>query len=68
MYKPQGKKGLFDEEFTRERLSSMGNPLEAISKVIDIEMFRISLENNSLLTSAIQGKRTIDKNQKLEHE
>jgi hypothetical protein len=46
----------------------MGNPLEAISKVIDIEMFRISLENNSLLTSAIQGKRTIDKNQKLEHE
>ena len=44
MYKPQGKKGLFDEEFTRKRLSSIGNPLEAISKVIDFEMFCPSLE------------------------
>jgi len=30
MYKPRGKKGLFDEEFTKERLSAIGNPLEAI--------------------------------------
>ena len=44
MYKPQGKKGLFDEEFTRQRLSCMGNPLEAINKVIDFEMFCPSLE------------------------
>lgn len=45
MYKPQGKRGLFDEEFTIARLSSMGNPLEAIIKVIDFEMFRPSLED-----------------------
>ena len=51
MYKPQGKKGLFDEEFTRERLSSMGNPLEAISKVIDFKMFRWVLEHKLLNTN-----------------
>jgi hypothetical protein len=33
MDKPQGKKGLFDEEFTVDRLSSMGNSLETISIV-----------------------------------
>ena len=42
MYKTRGNKGLFDEEFTKERLSAMGNPLEAISKVLDFEMFRES--------------------------
>jgi hypothetical protein len=26
-YKNQGKKGLFDEQFTIERLSEIGNPL-----------------------------------------
>lgn len=51
MYKAQGKKGLFDEEFTRERLSLLGNPLEAISKVIDFEMFRASLEDKMLNTN-----------------
>ena len=40
MYKTRGKKGLFDEEFTKERLSIMGNPLEAIRKVFDFELFR----------------------------
>ena len=45
MYKSRGKKGLFDEEFTKERLSAIGNPLESISKVLDFEMFRESLEN-----------------------
>jgi len=29
------KKGLFDEQFTIERLSEIGNPLEKISNVID---------------------------------
>ncbi len=51
MYKTQGKKGLFDEEFTEERLSSMGNPLEAIRKVVDFEMFRELLENKLLNTN-----------------
>jgi len=51
MYKTQGNKGLFDDEFTRERLSAMGNPLEAISKVIDFELFRESLERKLLNTN-----------------
>ena len=34
-YKMQGKKGLFDEQFTIDRLSEIGNPLEIISNVID---------------------------------
>lgn len=51
MYKPRGKKGLFDEEFTKERLSAIGNPLEAISKALDFEMFRESLESKLLNTN-----------------
>lgn len=51
MYKTHGKKGLFDEEFTKERLSSMGNPLEAIINVIDFEIFRELLENKLLNTN-----------------
>lgn len=43
-YKTQGKKGLFDEQFTVDRMKEIGNPLEAISKVIDFEMFRPLLE------------------------
>tara|TARA_R110002126_G_scaffold4515_3_gene23799 strand:+ start:2905 stop:3012 length:108 start_codon:yes stop_codon:yes gene_type:complete len=34
MYKKHGNKGLFEEECTKERLSAMGNPLEAMSKVV----------------------------------
>ena len=34
-YKMQGKKRLFDEQFTIDRLSEIGNPLEKISNVID---------------------------------
>lgn len=51
MYKSQGKKGLFDEELTKERLSVMGNPLDSVSKVIDFEIFRDSLENKLLNTN-----------------
>ena len=43
-YKNQGKKGLFDEQFTIERLSEIGNPLEKISNVIDFESFRSTIE------------------------
>lgn len=50
MYKTQGNKGLFDEEFTKEKLSKIGNPLEKISQVIDFEMFRDSLESKLLNT------------------
>ena len=39
-YKENGKKGLFDEQFTLDRLSEIVNPLENICKVIDFERFR----------------------------
>ena len=51
MYKTRGNKGLFDEAFTKERLSSIGSPLESVSKVIDFEMFRASLESKLLNTN-----------------
>jgi hypothetical protein len=38
-YRTTGKMGLFDTEKQRAKLSSIGNPLEKISKVIDFEMF-----------------------------
>jgi len=46
MYKSRGKKGLFDKEFTEDKLVAIGNPLDALSKVIDFEMFRSTLEKN----------------------
>lgn len=49
-YKGQGKNGLFDEQFTIERLSEIGNPLEKISTVIDFEVFRNTLETRLLNT------------------
>ena len=49
-YKNQGKKGLFDEQFTIERLSEIGNPLEKISNVIDFESFRSTIEAKLLNT------------------
>jgi len=47
-YKTKGKKGLFDDQFTIERLSVIGNPLEKISNVIDFESFRTVLESKLL--------------------
>lgn len=35
---------LFEEEFTIEALSQMGNPLEQLSALVDFEMFRSALE------------------------
>lgn len=48
MYKTQGKQGLFDAEFTEEKLAKIGNPLKKISEAIDFEMFRDTLENKLL--------------------
>ena len=50
-YKTQGKKSLFDEQNSIELLSEMGNPLEMVSKVIDFEMFRPTLEKKLLNTN-----------------
>jgi transposase, IS5 family len=49
-YKIQGKKSFFDEQNSLELLSEIGNPLEMVSKVIDFEMFRPTLENKLLNT------------------
>ena len=35
---------LFEEEFTIEALSQMGNPLERLAALVDFEMFRPALE------------------------
>ena len=51
IYKTKGEKGLFDEQFTIERLSEIGNPLEMISNVIDFERFRSTLESKMLNTN-----------------
>ena len=42
--KPMGE-NLFEEEFTIEALSQMGNPLEQLSALVDFEMFRPALED-----------------------
>jgi len=47
-YKQTGKVGLFDTDFTRDKLSKLGNPLEKLHKVIDFEMFRPELEEAML--------------------
>jgi hypothetical protein len=43
-YKKQGNITLFDSDETMEKLNSMGNPLDKLSKAVDFEMFRITLE------------------------
>jgi IS5 family transposase len=49
-YKTTGNRGLFDEQETCQKLSAIGNPLELISKVVDFEMFRNTLESKLLNT------------------
>lgn len=43
-YKKQGDISLFDSEDTMDKLNSLGNPLEKLSRVVDFEMFREDLE------------------------
>lgn len=50
-YKKTGHKGLFDEQETYQKLSSIGNPLDMISKVIEFEIFRDILEGKLLNTN-----------------
>ncbi len=59
--KPMGE-NLFEEEFTVEALSKMGNPLERLSSLVDFEMFRQILED-VLLTKECKtpaGRKPID--------
>ncbi len=59
--KPMGE-SLFEEEFTVETLSQMGNPLERLSSLVDFEMFCPVLED-VLLTKECKtpaGRKPID--------
>ena len=59
--RPMGE-NLFEEEFTIEALSQMGNPLERLSSLVDFEMFRPVLEE-VLLTKECKtpaGRKPID--------
>lgn len=47
-YKSQGKKGLFDEQFSIEMPPEIGNPLAMVSKVIDFKISRPTLEDKLL--------------------
>jgi transposase, IS5 family len=47
-YKQTGNIGLFDKQEISQKLSEIGNPLEMISKVVDFEIFRTTLESNLL--------------------
>jgi len=42
--RPMGE-SLFEEEYTVEELSELGNPLERLSTLVDFEMFRPTLED-----------------------
>ena len=48
IYKSTGKKSLFDDQFSAEKLSEIGNPLDKISNVFDFEIFRVLLESKLL--------------------
>lgn len=50
-YKTSGIQGIFDRQETQHKLSSIGNPLEKVSSVIDFEIFRPLLELKLLNTN-----------------
>ena len=47
-YKKTGNRSLFDEHDNYQKLSSISNPLEKISLVVDFELFRGTLEKGIL--------------------
>lgn len=49
-YKPRGTTGLFDAHEIREKLQALGNPLHALDRQTDFELFRPELENAMLNT------------------
>lgn len=62
IYRQPMSENLFEEEFTVDALSKLGNPLERLSKLVDFEMFRPILEE-ALLTKECKsqaGRKPID--------
>jgi len=51
MYKLTGKKSLFDEQFSAEKLSEIENPLDKIRNVVDFKMFILLLESKLINTT-----------------
>lgn len=47
-YRKPKQESLFEEEFTLEALSALGNPLEQVSALVDFELFRPTLEKTLL--------------------
>lgn len=45
IYRQPMRENMFEEEFTIEALSQMGNPLELLASLVDFEMFRPTLED-----------------------
>ncbi len=43
-YKQQGNVGLFDSDETMEKFNKLDNPLDKLSKAVDLEMLRGNLE------------------------
>ena len=39
---------LFEEEFTIEALSQMGNPLDRLAALVDFDMYRLTITSRSL--------------------
>lgn len=61
-YRKPKQESLFEEEFTLEALSALGNPLEQVSALVDFELFRPTLEK-TLLTEeckTLAGRKPID--------
>ena len=44
IYRKPMDENLFEEEFTIDALSQMGNPIERLAALVDFEMFRPALE------------------------
>lgn len=62
VYRSPMDASLFEEDFTKETLSDLGNPLERLSALVDFEMFRPILEE-TLLTKVCKtpaGRKPID--------
>ncbi len=53
-YKKQGNISLFDSEDTMDKLNSLGNPLEKLSRVFDFEMFQGGIDKERSFWAIVQ--------------
>ena len=55
IYESTGKKSLFDEQFSAEKLSEIGNPLDEISNVVDSNAFSTTKDRAELVANYTGG-------------